>query len=212
MYTVRQIIELASYTATDWPPERMLMVIKEINREMLSGNTKAIEYRDPLTGLPYTFDTTDGLYYYQMPDICRKVKNVLARSSRMTDSYVSGFNYKEYAFLGETWYSLLNVQSYPRSQTVNASIVLPANPGTTTGIYYVEFWIEPTDIDSINSIVYIQPEFEGLMIEGVIARIQAYQYGKFDVYNEWKERMKIEYWGALNNNPPMNNFSATRPC
>jgi hypothetical protein len=206
MYTVGQVIELVSYAASDWSPERLLLVIKEVHKEILRGNVQAVEYRDPLTGLPYALDTTDGLFYYEMPDMCRKVKDVLSRIRQ------SGLSYRPANCGGEAWESVINVKSSPKVQGVNASITFPANPGTTTGLYYVPFWLDISDIENINSTIYVPSEYQGLMIDGIIARIQSYQFGKPDAYVEWKERMKMEVWNELNYNPPEIKFTPARPC
>lgn len=217
MYTVREVIELVSYTAPDWPPERILLVINEVDREMMRGNTEVVEFIDPFTGLPYELETTDGTLFYTMPANCRKIKDVLVRTANMTESYNQNYAYKQITYIGEVWYSLLNVKTYPlgfvRVNNENrAALTFPGNPGTTTGLYYVPYWADPAEITSINSILNVPDDYQGLLVEGVIARIQGYQYGNPEAYNDWKERMKMEVWGDHNYNPPQNNFSVSRPC
>jgi len=217
MYTVREVIDLVSYTANDWPPERIILIINEIVREMQRGNTELAEYIDPTTGLPYMLATTDGTYFYAMPTLCRKIKNVLVRASAVTETYSTRFQSQEISYLNEAWYSLLNIKTWPKgvasvSGSDVASLIFPDNPGTTTGLYYVPYWYDPSEITSINSTIGVVTDYQGLLVEGVIARIQAYQYGNFDAYNAWKERMKLEVWHEYNYNPPHNNFAPSRPC
>lgn len=217
MYTVREVIELVSYTANDWPPERLILVINEVDREMMRGNIEAVEYIDPTTGLPYMLATTAGQLFYTMPENCRKIKDVVVRASELTDAYSRRFAYQEISYLGEQWYSLLNIKTSSNGfvrvdNQPRAALTFPDDPGTTTDFYYVPYWAEPSEIGSINDRLNVPPNYQGLLIDGVIARIQSYQYGNFNAYNEWKERMKMEVWGELNYNPPQNNFSVSRPC
>jgi len=217
LYTISQIVELVSIQASDWAPERVLSVINEVAFEMLRGNVGAAEFIDIPTGLPYMLETVAGTLFYVMPENCRKIQDVRIRASSMTPSYTNRFSYQERSYLGEAWYSILNVKTYPKrparpTDTNGAILVFPVDPGTTTGLFYVPYWADPPAITSVNSELHILPEHQNLLVEGVVKRVQAYQYGKFDDYDVWREKMRSEVWNEANWNPPMSNFSSKRPC
>ena len=210
MYTTSQIAELVSMQASEWSkqgPRGTLPIIDAVNREMKSGNVQANSYVDPSTGFPPLLTTVSGTYEYELPDNCRQLESVFFKGN--------GSSYERY---GTTFYKGVGYLEEPvtarrRTNSSNATVTFKNNPGATTTKYYTKYWIEPTSITSLNVQHDIEPPYELLLIDGCVSRVQYLQYGDITPWLQWIERMRLEYWGDMNHNPPNeSSITATRPC
>jgi len=215
MYTTRQIAELISMQASEWTKtgtRGTLTVIDAVNREMKSGNVQANEYIDTTTGFPPLLSTTSGTYQYDLPDNARMLKSVFFKAK---STYPSSDDYGEYHQISYGGKKCFEVPVTPSRKTnfSNANVIFRSDPGTTTSKYYTAYWVEPTSITSLSVQHDIEPPYELLFIDGCIARIKYMQYGDITPWLQWVERMRIEYWGDMNHNPPSEtNQTPARAC
>lgn len=215
MYTTSQMVQRILVIASDWnvSGERgVLPVINEVNHIMMAGDIDHAIRIDAATGRYPVLATTSGTFQYNCPDDCRKVADVLIEEVDQYSSYDDSFDYQPVKVWGEDFYSIRNVTSRLRSITANATVTFPADPGTTTSRYYLKYWINPTTISSTSIQPDVPPDFHHMLIDGVVARIQPIQYGREDPWQSWLERMKMEFWGAMNYNPPQNLICPRRFC
>lgn len=215
MYTTSQIAQQVLVTASDWnvSGERgVLPVINEINRMMMGANIDHAVRISAATGRYPTLDTQDSVMQYDCPDDCRKVADVLVQANEQYNAYNARFDYQRTQVWGLNFYSIRNITSRLKSLSANATVTFPDNPGDTTGYYYLKYWIEPTNIQSINQQVDVPPDWHWMLVDGVVARIQPKQYGKPDPFIAWREQMKMEFWGEMNANYPRPILKARRYC
>lgn len=214
MYTTSQIVERVKLQAPDWSTvgvQGILSIVDEVNRLMIGADIDHMIYVDSSTGMPPYLTTTDGTYQYDCPSNCRKVSSVFIDGSDRYETYDEYGAYQRTFWRGKEFYEV-PVTSRRRGLSSYATITFRTNPGTTTDRYYLKYWIEPTSITSVNVQIDVPPDFHYLFVDGVLARIQPIQYGKVNPWLEWKERMEMEFWQEMNDNPPQNSHSPIRPC
>lgn len=212
MYTTSQIAELVAMQASEWSkqgPRGILPIINAVNREMKSGSVQANEVIDSTTGFPPLLVTTSGTYQYDLPSNCRQLKTIFFDKSN--SGYDSYGVYPTVLYQGRDYFEA-PVTSRRRTNSASPTVTFRDNPGATTSKYYIWYWVEPTDISSLNIQHDIEPANELMLIDGCVARVQYLQYGDVTPWLQWIDRMRIEYWGDMNNNPPFNNSTPPRPC
>jgi len=213
MYTTSQIAELVAMQASEWSkvgPRGTVTIINAVNREMKSGNVQANEVVDSTTGLPPLLTTTGGTFQYDLPDNCRQLKTVFFDGNNGSGYDEYGV-YRSHPYAGKS-YLEVPVTARRKTNTVNANLTFRTDPGTTTDKFYTQYWMEPTNIVSLSIQHDIEPNYELLLIDGCISRVQYIQYGDASPWLQWVERMRLEYWGDMNNNPPSESYTPPRPC
>jgi hypothetical protein len=187
----------------------ILFAIDLVNTKMMSGNFDAQIFIDPTTGLPPTMATTAGTFHYTLPANVRKLACVMFEALDAGDTYDRYGQYEQIIFNG-VQYHISPGTARPATPTQAVTFTFRSDPGTHTDRYLTKYWIDPTRIAS----VYIQPDvpskYHDLLVDGVLARIQPVQYGKQNPWLEWLERMKLEFWGEMNYNPPQRSLSPMR--
>lgn len=214
MYTTSQVVERLKLQATNWSTAELLPIVNEVNNEMMRGDFEHSIVIDSTTGLPPALATTSGVYEYDAPDDCRKIADVLVEYDYNRGNFQPFDNYGNWtpsAWRGRRFYSVPGT-SRRRTLTANATYTFRDNPATTTDMYLIKYWKEPTSITSVNTQIDVPPEFQLVFLDGCIFRTRALMYGKYDEWNAWLERMKMEFYGDMNNNPPMNKLTTLRPC
>lgn len=215
MPTTSQIVQRVLMHANDWSVDGergVLPIINEVNNVMMSGNTDHAIQIDSTTGRYPYLDTTAGTLQYDCPDDCRKVASVMVEASRQYENHNTNFAYSRERVWGIDFYVVSNVMSRLRTLATNATVTFPADPGDTSDYYYLKYWVEPTNIQSINQQVDVPEEFHHLLIDGCVARVQPIQYGRPDPWMAWVERMKMEFWSEMNANYPRNVLRQRRYC
>ena len=199
----RQILQQAHGWQVDGA-RGVLPYINEIHRYMVAHDSETNVYIDPATGLPPYLTTVDGTRQYTMADNVRKIASVFFDESVPMDygDAVNYDNYGNYLWIKGTRYREVKAGSRPKNRSSNATITFQFNPGTTTDIYFTKYYIVPTEITSVSIDLDIPDEYHDLVVDGVVARIRAVQYGNNDTYLMWRnERVPNEYWLETNENP-----------
>ena len=229
MLTTSQIVERVKMQASDWSTvgdQGIIPIINEVDQFMNDADIDHMIYVDPANdGLPPYLRTVADTHQYSIPTnlvtsghpTARKLASIFIEKDDLTnDMYRTTKFYRVTSFRGDEYYEVLVT---PRRQTVSSAgvvteptITFPFDPGTTADQYYVKYWRKAHDVVSVNIQPNTVPEFHHLLVDGVLARIQPIQYGSTNPWLEWINRMKIEYWGEMNYNPPRAIQTMTRPC
>lgn len=215
MYTTSQIVERVLLLASEFSAggvRGVLPVVNEINHLMMGADIDDTVVIDAATGTWPVLATTSGVFQYDCPDNCRKVADILISEENRSSTYNEDFHYRQVVSHGQSYYSIRNVITRRRKTNQNATITFPANPGTTTDLYLLKYYVQPTTISSVNIQIDVPPDFHPLFIDGCVARIQPIQYGRPNPFVEWQERMKMEFWAEMNDNKPVEVLRPRRPC
>lgn len=195
----------------------LLALINEVDHLMMNADIEHNVVINAATGFPPFLATTGGTRQYNCPDDCRKVATVFFEDFNIyTDRSRRYGERQTLMFLDQEFYEE-PVVSRRRTinsdgTTQNATVTFRDNPGATTEVYYLKYYRLMTDITSVNIQPNVPPDYHYLLIDGVLARIQPIQYGKENPWLAWVERMKAEFWGEMNYNPPRYNKLHVRPC
>ncbi len=150
------------------------------------------------TGLPPLLVTTKGVYQYNAPSDCRRIEAIVTQSLSVnrTRSRPVGPR-KEYYFRNKSFYK---VAASTRDANISdlAKIYLEDDPGDTTNVYYLVYYIKPTPLTAEDVELTIPEELHYRIRSAVIAMFTTEDYGESGFDNEVIKKTAREVRNSLN--------------
>jgi hypothetical protein len=215
MPSTRVLITRAMTFARGWNRDGtkgILPVLDEINRYMMSKDAEVNIAINSATGQPPYLATTSGTRQYTMADTVRKVASVyqLRAEENYSDTGFDDISLFPYAtWQGKEYYEI-PITTRPKTRNSNALVYFRENPGTTTNRYFLKSYTDVTEISSENIDIDVPEKFHDLVLDGVLARIRQTEYGELDQWQTWRDRVAMEYWDEMNENPYRNTLTPIR--
>jgi hypothetical protein len=223
MPTTRELLQELQYDGPGWNIDGtrgLLYYLNQAHRYMMSGDCEHHIRVDTSTGKPPTLDTIEGQIDYEMPDDCRKLflvaidaedtlNNYYNANRDYTDEwYVRSFKFREHPYwevAAQSTFALANA---------NARLQFVHNPGETSDLYHIFYYVKPTEILSDSIQVQVPEIYHDILLDGVMARIGLKEYGDRNNYEYWKREIVAKiYWKEMNNGLfAKTRFVPQRPC
>ncbi len=215
MPSTRVLVTRAMNIARGWNRDGargILPILDEVNNYMMSKDAEVNVVINSSTGQPPYLATTSGTRQYSMVDSCRKVASVyqLRAEDNYTDTGFDDTGLFPYATWRGKEYFEIPVTTRPKTRSTNALVIFRENPGTTTTRYFLKYYIEPTEITSESVELDVVEKYHHLVLDGVLARVRQIEYGEQDQWQMWRDRVSIEYWDEMNENPYVDNLTPIR--
>jgi hypothetical protein len=136
------------------------------------------------TGLPPLLVTTKGVYQYNAPSDCRRIESIVTQSLSVNRSRSRPVGpKKEYYFRNKGFYKV-SASTRDANITDLAKIFLEEDPGDTTNVYYLIYFIKPTPLTSEDVQLTLPEEVHYLVRNAVIAMYTTEDYGESGFDND----------------------------
>jgi hypothetical protein len=196
-YNVAQIKNvIGNYTTA-----QILDALNEVHQIVMSDNNEQNKKINPATGMPPYLVTTAGTRQYDCPADCREVSAIFCKKN--FNSYNIGsindintintyYNYR-----GTVFYRMA-VTSTVALYNDLASVTFINDPGSTTDVYYLDYFVKPLIISSVSVQMKIPEEGHYLVRKLVIAMLSDENYGDTMAYIQLMSKLKQLVKNRLN--------------
>lgn len=196
-YNVTQIKNvLGNYSRT-----QILDTLNEVHQIVMSDNNEQNKKIDSTTGMPPFLVTTAGIRQYDCPVDCREVSAVFCKKN--FNNYNIG-NINDINTIN-TYYNYRNTYFYRMAVTSTvalyndlATVTFINDPGSTTDVYYLEYFTKPIAITSESIQMQIPEEGHYLVRKLVIAMLSDENYGDTMIYIQLMDKLKRMVKNRLN--------------
>jgi hypothetical protein len=207
------VVDEIKLKAPGWSRTGSRSILAQMNRAqnfLFSKSCLKSIYVDPLTGdYPY-LETQATIMDYEVPDVdvevdpdvgavplrIAKVIEVFSENVNLSDYGLTNLDGKFSSIIGNKirW----DFTPRPALQDKRARILLPFDPGDTTDKFMIQCLIEPLQLTAESIPLMVEQDEEDLIIEGALAFIEYYDYGRSDRLNNFKYKLASEFWTKYN--------------
>ena len=149
-------------------------------------------YYDETTGNLPLLTTTAGTYSYSLPANCWKLAAVLVESG-VTGSLLDSYSNADYGIRtavskkiepvtisGVDYLRIVNVRSWPSTESAVARVMFTDDPGDTTTVYNIKYYKKPADITSDTIPIEIEPPWDEMFfVPAVCKLIEGIEHGNY---------------------------------
>jgi hypothetical protein len=149
------------------------------------------------TGLPPLLVTTKGVYQYNAPVDCRRISSIITLNSINRDRSRPVGPRQEYYFRNKGFFK---VAASTRDANISdlAKIFFEEDPGDTTDVYYLVYFVKPTPLTSEDVQLTLPEELHYLVRNAVIAMYTTEDYGESGFDNDVIKKTAQKIRNSLN--------------
>lgn len=227
-----QVVDEIKLKAPAWSRDGAVSILQMMDRAqrfLFAEPCNRTIFIDPATGNHPTLDTTAAKFEYEIPDVSIIIDGLARpiRISKVTEVYIPGTAKQDYAQLlldrvslpsiaGAVMEDRLTIKHtcYPALEdnkpgTNKCRVIFPFDPGASTGKMRYVGLIEPLRLTEDTIPLMVEEEFEGYIIEGALAYIEYYDYGRSDRLQNFQENWALRFWDKQNKMNHLNKVTNT---
>jgi len=182
------------------------------HRLLLSAEAEQRVFIDETNGrLPF-LTTVEGTFDYALPDNCWKLAAVYVEAGT-NSSVLNRFRYLDYGwwrrqslpleyevFGGISFLKIPYIRSWPWNETQNARLAWLADPGDSTDVYSLKYYLLPTPIISDSIQIQIEPPWDEMfLLPATCKLVEGIQHGNYlEARAEVMSVIRPAYWAEQN--------------